>query len=721
METLPSGVSDIYNQDWRNLPGFSSYGESFDLNNRLIGRFVFLGHPSQQAFLDRYCESWLATYAADPNFHITLDLETTGLDYHGGEIVLVSISWDETHALVFVPANFDLTNFIEVVSRIPLDNQNLKFDTNWLRAQYGVTPKARFCTMVAAQLGYCGYFKKANYDLKSLAEGLKKYNLLKEIRMDFPHMKKVWDEEDGAWHWVGQTDKDAPLSPSHIAYAAQDTMITNQIVYPIINRLVAKDLWEVWEQAERPLVQHFSEIETRGICLDKKLGNKMYDELEVYLKETNTKIQELVAQVPEKVKKKFTKKTQEFNAGSAVQLDAVLQWMGIKVKDTKEETMLAVLGEYHDSEHHDLLQLIVDFRKKRSEMTKYLKPWLTKAVNPKTGLIHPSIRTMGSDGKTGRLSASDPNIMAVQEKMRALIIARPGHKLLSLDLSQFELRAAAAYSGEPSWMHSFEERARLLPAIKAMGAKYGEPDADNFVKRVELPPEDEKRITITEEERRLTDAFSETDVHKQTAALIFGILVAHVTKKQRKVAKTLNYALLYGAAEAKIQLALAKEGEFYKLSQCREFKETFFSQLQKVDEYTKMIRNQVHDPGYICTPLGRKKFFHLPPKWKVRQFNAEAAEAYRQAVNAAQQMPNVDVIKYSIAELTEYFNTNYPEDHRPRIIFPVHDEIVVETPDDLIEPTKELCEATLIKWGELATNHKVPIEVSSTVGNCWGH
>lgn len=721
METIQNGALDIYNQDWRNLKGFASFGESFDLENRLIGRFVFLGHPSQQAFLDRYCESWLQTYHSNPEFHITLDLETTGLDYHNGEIVLVSISWDETHALVFVPANFSLDGFLEVINTIPLDNQNLKFDTNWLRAQYGVKPKVKFCTMVGAQLGYCGYFKKANYDLKSLAEGLKKYKLLKEIRMDFPRMKKVWDEADQAYYWVGQTDKDADLDKSHIAYSAQDTMVTNQIVYPIINRLVAKDLWDVWLQAERPLIEHFSEIETRGICLNKELGNTMYDEAETQLKSYYDKIQELVAAAPEKVKKKFTKKTQEFNPGSVTQLDALLQWIGIKVKNTKEETLLAILGEYHDSEYHELLQLIVDFRKKRSELTKYLKPWLTKAVNPKTGLIHPSIRTMGSDGKTGRLSASDPNIMAVQEKMRPLIVARPGYKLLSLDLSQFELRAAAAYSGEPSWMHSFEERARLLPLVKELGQKYGVDDPDNFVKRVELPVEEEDHISISADERKLTNAFSETDVHKQTAALIFAVPVAHITKKQRKVAKTLNYALLYGAAEAKIQLALAKDGEFYKLEQCKKFKETFFSQLQKVDEYTKAIRHQVHDPGYICTPLGRKKFFQLPPAWKVRQFTSETAEAYRQAVNAAQQMPNVDVIKYSIGELTAHFNSTYPEDHRPRIIFPVHDEIVVETPDDLIAVTKELCEETLIKWGQLSTNGKVPIEVSSTVGPCWGH
>lgn len=181
---------------------------------------------------------------------------------------------------------------------------------------------------------------------------------------------------------------------------------------------------------------------------------------------------------------------------------------------------------------------------------------------------------------------------------------------------------------------------------------------------------------------------------------------------------TLGYAVLYGAGADRIQQSLAKEKYYYTPKECREFLETFFERLPKMKRFIEDTHTEVLKDMNIPTHLGRKRFFVLPPKYLTRRYETERESAFREAVNHKFQGANADATKIAMVEADRVFQ-KYPEAIRPIIILSVHDEIVIEVDESVLEEVKDLMQKIMVESGMRATGYKVAIEVSTAHGSEW--
>lgn len=200
------------------------------------------------------------------------------------------------------------------------------------------------------------------------------------------------------------------------------------------------------------------------------------------------------------------------------------------------------------------------------------------------------------------------------------------------------------------------------------------------------------------------------DVHvPECNTVVYNGIVTH---------NTLGYAALYGATPVRIQQSLAKEGLYYTLEQCKGFHSGFFDEYSRIRAFIEQTQKQVHNPGYISTYLGRKRFFSLPPKWKARQYEEAKEAAYREAVNFMFQATNADATKRALIILFDLF-ASYPPDRKPTILLTIHDEIVIECPDEICEEILEISERVMVESGLESVNHSIPIEVSKKLATAW--
>jgi DNA polymerase I-like protein with 3'-5' exonuclease and polymerase domains len=771
-----------------------------------LGKYVWLQKEDQRD-LDSFCESWLETYKENNKFFITLDLETSNLRPKDEEILLVSISWDGQHSIIFCPAEFELTKFKEVLNTVPLSNQNLKFDLTWLIEKYDVDPIVFFDTMVAAQLGWAGGFpgpQSNKFGLLNLAKQLLEGLVLeKETRNEF----------------IGRKISDG-FTQKQIEYAVKDSIITHKLVFPIMKRLYNENLWEVWEELEKPLISIFAKIQLRGIKVNVKEIEKLLALKEKQLFDIYTKIIAELAKIPDIEKLKFTKGT--FNPGSSPQIISVLDLLNIKLKDTTKETMLSAKAVHSDP----ILGLIIEHRKIKSEISKFLNKWLEVHVDPDTECIYAnfntnraesgrmcvdsstlietsngpikiidiipghdealthqnrykpisnliykgkeemfevelengnkiictkehrffsyyvwvslsklsigsslniidskelhskikSIKSLGvrdvwditvqddhsyiAHGFINHNSGSDPNLQQVPPDLRSMFIARPGYKILSLDYSAFEMRAAAGLTEEKYLLDSFSDRARLLKEIKPLAQSLGQ-DIETWTK---------DQISNTKNTYYdMAIALEMTDVHRRNGSLIFDIPIENVDSKIRTVSKTLGYTMLYGGGPNRIREALAEKDYFYSLAQCQQFQEDFFNKLPKIKKFIEEAHKRVLNPGFAQTIMGRRRYFDLPPRWKSREFAQAITDCQREILNYYFQACNADAVKKAMVDCEEYFSILV---NRPYLLIPVHDELVLELPENKFEEYGDIIEGIMVNAGKLSVGNKVEIECS---------
>jgi DNA polymerase-1 len=662
-----------------------SAGEVYDNDGKLIGRYLYL-RQGQQETLDKFCRSWLETYDHDQRFFLTIDLETQGLDPITQEILLFSISWDGKRAVLFRPQDFDLTLFLEVLRTIPIANQNTKFDAKWFYQKYGILINIIFCTMVGAQLGWAGCFPQRRFSLDILIEEiLIGYRITKEVRNTFIG----WPVEK-------------PLTLEQVEYAARDSMLTTQLIYPIRKRLDNLGLSKIFDEVEMPLLQMMVKVELRGVLIDEEKAQALYAEKEKELVEIYGKIDQEIQNIPNPPKFPSGK----FKPTSWQQILAVMDCEGIKLPNTAAET----LSSFHAKTQNQLLSHIIDYKEVAGQISKTLKAWLENHIHPVTHCIHGNFYTMGT--VTGRFTCVDPNMMQVPGDFRPMIIARPGYKILTADMSQFEIRACAALTQEETWIASFKEREKLLPDVRTLAAKYGFLDADEFCKKAG------NGLDVTPAELDLVSQFIHTDVHRQNIALILNKDVEQVTSLERKIGKTLGYAVLYGAAAPRVQEQLAKEKIYNTIEECDAFIQAFFDKLPKVKALIEDTHKMVMNPGYISTFMGRKRFFNLPPKWQARLYEKARNDAFREAVNCHFQMANVDAIKIAMVEMDRVFAERWAA-NPPQLLLTVHDEVVIEVPDGIEDEVVPCVESILIDSGLQSINYGCPVECSRLLTTHW--
>ncbi len=395
-------------------------------------------------------------------------------------------------------------------------------------------------------------------------------------------------------------------------YAAEDADITLQLQQTLGKKLAETPSVErVYRELEVPLIPVLAGIERNGVLLDTTLLGKISSELAI-------RMQELTDQA-------FTAAKGEFNLNSPAQLQEILfERLELPVvrKTPKGQPSTAedVLEEL--ASQHELPGLILDFRTLAKLRSTYTEK-LGLQVNPRTGRIHTSYHQ--AVAATGRLSSSDPNLQNIPvrreegRRIRQAFIAPEGHKMVSIDYSQIELRLMAHFSGDPGLVSAFNEG---------------------------------------------------RDIHCATAAEIFAVDLDSVDDDQRRAAKTINFGLIYGMSA----FGLAKQLNIPR-NEAGQYIKRFFERYPGVENFMETTKEKARETGYVETMLGRR--LYLP---EINARNPQHRQyAERTAINAPLQGTAADLIKVAMIDVAAWLEDNARD---TRMIMQVHDELIFEIPDD---------------------------------------
>jgi DNA polymerase-1 len=427
-------------------------------------------------------------------------------------------------------------------------------------------------------------------------------------------------------------------------YAAEDADITLRLHLALWPRLEsAPTLRSVYENIEIPLVPVLAAMERRGVLIDG-------DELRAQSQQLGKRMLELQQQ-------SYAVAGREFNLDSPKQLQAVLfDELGLQAKmktptgqpSTNEEALEAI------ADKHELPRLILDYRglaKLRSTYTDKL----SGIVNPRTGRVHTSYH-QGAVA-TGRISSSDPNLQNIPvrteegRRIRQAFIAPPDWKVLAADYSQIELRIMAHLSGDEGLLRAFREGG---------------------------------------------------DVHRATAAEVFGLAPEDVSTNQRRAAKAINFGLMYGMSAFGLARQLGVDR-----GEASDYMARYFSRYPGVRNYMDATREQAHRDGYVETIFGRR--LYLENLTSRNQGLRQGAE--RAAVNAPMQGSAADIIKRAMIAVAAWLQGRSDA----TMLMQVHDELVFEVRADAIDEVR----AAVIERMSGAAELAVPLLVDAGVGDNW--
>jgi DNA polymerase-1 len=352
-----------------------------------------------------------------------------------------------------------------------------------------------------------------------------------------------------------------------------------------------------------------------------------------------------------------------FNVNSTQQLsDALFKTLELPtqgVRRTKTghySTAAGILERLRDQ--HPVIDLILDYRELSKLKSTYVDA-LPQMVNPHTGRIHTSYNQTGT--VTGRISSSDPNLQNIPirtelgRQVRRAFVAEPGWQLIGADYSQVELRVMAHISGDEGLLEAFAR---------------GE------------------------------------DIHATTAAAIMNVPLSDVTPDMRRVAKAVNFGLSFGQTA----YGLAKATGL-TMAEAEDFIQAYFERFPQVREYIDLTKASATRQGYVETLLGRRRYFpELLPGSKAPHNTRQAAE--RMAINAPIQGTAADIIKIAMVDLHKAL---HEQDLRARMILQIHDELVIEAPDDESETVKTLMRQVM----ESAFELDAPLKVDLEAGQNW--
>jgi DNA polymerase-1 len=348
-----------------------------------------------------------------------------------------------------------------------------------------------------------------------------------------------------------------------------------------------------------------------------------------------------------------------FNANSTQQLsDALFKTLGLptqgmrRTKSGHYSTAAGVLERLRGK--HSVIDLILEYRALAKLKSTYVDA-LPQMVNPHTGRVHTSYNQTGT--VTGRISSSGPNLQNIPirtelgRQVRRAFVAEPGWQLLSADYSQVELRVMAHISGDKGLLEAFAR---------------------------------------------------DEDIHATTAAAIMNVPLADVTSDERRVAKAVNFGLSYGQTAYGLANATG-----LTQAEAEDFIKAYFERFPKVREYIDLTKASATRQGYVETLMGRRRYFpELLPGSKAPHNARQAAE--RMAINAPIQGTAADIIKIAMIDLHKALRE---QGLRTRMILQVHDELVVEAPDEEIEPVKTLIRQVMESAFELQAALKVDLKV----------
>ena len=430
-----------------------------------------------------------------------------------------------------------------------------------------------------------------------------------------------------------------------MSYACTDADVTGRLRGVQEPELREEGMWDLFSEVEVALVPVLVTMERNGITLDAGSLHEMSRDLNAQLGQVTRQIYDSVGH--------------EVNIDSPQQLSFLLfNELGLtKTKRTKT-------GSYSTDANalealkgvHPVVDGILEYRQLSKLKSTYVDS-LPELVNPRTGRLHTSYNQTGS--ATGRMSSSEPNLQNIPVRtemgrmVRKAFVADADWLLFSADYSQIELRVLAHVSQDQGLLEAFNR---------------GE------------------------------------DIHSATAALMYDVPVDEVTWDMRRIAKVLNFGVIYGLSP----YGIAQQTEFSP-DEGQKFIETYFTKYPGIKEYIESVKQQARSMGYVSTPLGRRRYI---PDIAASNYNVRQA-AERAAVNMPIQGGAADVMKLAMIRV----HRNLEESGlQARMLLQVHDELMFEAPAGEVDALQEI----VLQEMPNALEMSVPLKVDVKKGYNWG-
>lgn len=441
-------------------------------------------------------------------------------------------------------------------------------------------------------------------------------------------------------------------------YASDDAAQTLSLYDKFQSELQDAGLWDLYFKLELPLIPILADIESRGLTVDKG-----------YLKELRKEFEERLADLANHM---YDVVGREFSLRSTYQLSDALfgqDGLGLPTKGLKKlkkggfSTAAGVLEDLAvrvadlDPRQEEALQTILQFRQLDKLKSTYVES-LLQLSDSETSKVHTSFHQTGA--ATGRMSSFNPNLQNIPirteegRRIRRAFVSAPGNVLLAADYSQIELRVLAHLADEPGLIRAFE---------------------------------------------------NDQDIHAITASELFGIPIEEVDSEKRGLAKTINFATIYGVTK----YGLSSRTKM-NLEEAEDFLNRYFRTYPMVEQFIKTTVGQVTEHGSVETMTGRRRLFKELQNKKLPTHQRAGME--RAAINAPVQGSAADILKLAMRDLDAALKNS---DLDGWMVVQVHDELILETPETemmaLAQMTRECMEG--------AFELKVPLKVDVEYGFNW--
>ena len=433
------------------------------------------------------------------------------------------------------------------------------------------------------------------------------------------------------------------------AYAAEDADVILRLWYLLKPRLVAERMTAVYETLERPLISVLARMERRGISIDRQVLSRLSGDFAQTAARVEAELQELAGE--------------PINVGSPKQIgDILFGKMGLpggsKTKTGAWSTSAQVLDDLAE-QGYDFPKKILEWRQVSKLKSTYTDA-LPTYVNPQTHRVHTTYALAATT--TGRLSSNEPNLQNIPvrtedgRKIRRAFIATPGHKLVSADYSQIELRLLAEIADIPVLKQAFRDG---------------------------------------------------RDIHAMTASEMFGVPIKDMPSEVRRRAKAINFGIIYGISAFGLanQLGIARE-------EASAYIKKYFERFPGIRAYMDETREFCRKHGYVTTLFGRK--CHYPEikasNASVRSFNERAA------INARLQGTAADIIRRAMTRVEDALAE---KKLAAQMLLQVHDELIFEVPDAEVAATLPVVQQVMQNAPHPAVQLSVPLQVDARAANNW--
>lgn len=415
------------------------------------------------------------------------------------------------------------------------------------------------------------------------------------------------------------------------------------------SKLGESKLSKVFEEIEMPLLPILAEMENCGIAISLNRLDNLNKKLEKRLRELTLEIYDLAGG--------------KFNINSPIQLQKIL-FEKLKLESRlAKKTMLGSRSTRAESleifrGQHPIISTLLQYRENFKLQSTYVRP--IKDMVASDGRLHTEYIQTGT--ATGRLSSASPNLQNIPKEsewaaeLRSAFVAQEGYSFLDFDYSQLELRILAALSGDGEMKRAFEKG---------------------------------------------------VDIHRLTAARVLGISLPEVTETERRLAKTLNFGLIYGMGVA----SFAKTADLPR-EKAQKFIDIYFERFSEVRRWQEKVKNDARALGFTQTLTGRRRFFKGadPDSPQIR------AVAERAAINHPVQGLGADILKMAMIAASNFLRKEGVWGRRARMILTIHDELLFEVSDDMMKKTAAAIKGIMENIFPLG----VPLGVDISSGKNWG-